>query len=247
MDHGLSIERRVRDGCWRSAASWTSGAAGHQRLPLRHRDAAQNHEALLCVQTGKTLSDPDPRFKFDGDGYPSPAADMRAIWGRRDPGGLRLDVADRRAGAVLRRRLGAAWTGCRSSRCPRAMTRSWLRHEVHAGLRRRSRRGAAGIHRPRRGLEIDVICGKGFPSYFLIVADLINHARSIDIRVGPGRGSAAGSLVAYALGITNIDPIRTGLLFERFLNPNGRRRPTSTSTSTTAAVRWCATPPRSGR
>ena len=60
---------------------------------------------------------------------------------------------------------------------------------------------------------------KGFPSYFLIVADLINYARSVGIRVGPGRGSAAGSLVAYALGITNIDPIPHGLLFERFLNP----------------------------
>ncbi len=71
----------------------------------------------------------------------------------------------------------------------------------------------------RAGYEIDVICGKGFPSYFLIVADLINYAKSIDIRVGPGRGSAAGSLVAYALGITNIDPIPHGLLFERFLNP----------------------------
>lgn len=71
----------------------------------------------------------------------------------------------------------------------------------------------------RAEYEIKVICDKGFPSYFLIVADLINYARSVGIRVGPGRGSAAGSLVAYALGITNIDPIPHGLLFERFLNP----------------------------
>ncbi|MCV7072647.1 hypothetical protein H7H73_22055, partial [Mycobacterium rufum] len=71
----------------------------------------------------------------------------------------------------------------------------------------------------RAEYEIKVICDKGFPSYFLIVADLINYAKSVDIRVGPGRGSAAGSLVAYALGITNIDPIPHGLLFERFLNP----------------------------
>jgi DNA polymerase-3 subunit alpha len=71
----------------------------------------------------------------------------------------------------------------------------------------------------RADYEIKVICDKGFPSYFLIVADLINYAQSVNIRVGPGRGSAAGSLVAYAMGITNIDPIPHGLLFERFLNP----------------------------
>ncbi|NED61642.1 hypothetical protein G3I15_11995, partial [Streptomyces sp. SID10244] len=67
--------------------------------------------------------------------------------------------------------------------------------------------------------ELDVIIEMGFPAYFLVVGDLIRHAQEVGIRVGPGRGSAAGSLVAYALGITNIDPIPHGLLFERFLNP----------------------------
>lgn len=70
-----------------------------------------------------------------------------------------------------------------------------------------------------------MICAKGFPSYFLIVADLIGYAKSVGIRVGPGRGSAAGSLVAYALGITDIDPIPHGLLFERFLNPERTSMP----------------------
>src|SRR5205085_6479411 len=77
----------------------------------------------------------------------------------------------------------------------------------------------------REAFEIDVICGKGHPSYFLIVADLVSYARSVDIRVGPGRGSAAGSLVAYALRITDIDPIEHGLLFERFLNPERASMP----------------------
>jgi len=77
----------------------------------------------------------------------------------------------------------------------------------------------------RAAYEIDVICDKGYPSYFLIVADLINYARSVNIRVGPGRGSAAGSLVAYSLGITDIDPIEHGLLFERFLNPERASMP----------------------
>jgi DNA polymerase-3 subunit alpha len=102
---------------------------------------------------------------------------------------------------------------------------SWLRHEVDAGLCRRFPAGPPDGYVARAAYEIDVICSKGFPSYFLIVADLINYARSVGIRVGPGRGSAAGSLVAYALGVTDIDPIPHGLLFERFLNPERTSMP----------------------
>jgi DNA polymerase-3 subunit alpha len=102
---------------------------------------------------------------------------------------------------------------------------SWLRREVQAGLAHRFPSGVPGEYADRGDYEIKVICDKGYPSYFLIVADLIGYARSVDIRVGPGRGSAAGSLVAYALGITNIDPIKYGLLFERFLNPERASMP----------------------
>ncbi|EUA08835.1 bacterial DNA polymerase III alpha subunit [Mycobacterium xenopi 4042] len=96
------------------------------------------------------------------------------------------------------------------------------------GRGRLARRFPDGIppgYAERAAYEIEVICAKGFPSYFLIVADLVNYARSVNIRVGPGRGSAAGSLVAYALGITDIDPIPHGLLFERFLNPERTSMP----------------------
>ena len=96
---------------------------------------------------------------------------------------------------------------------------------MDAGLARRFPGGLPDGYAARAAYEIDVICAKGFPSYFLIVADLVNYARSVDIRVGPGRGSAAGSLVAYALGITDIDPIPHGLLFERFLNPERTSMP----------------------
>src|SRR6202171_2590181 len=102
---------------------------------------------------------------------------------------------------------------------------SWLRHEVDAGLARRSPPGLPDRYAARAAYEIEVICNAGFPAYFLIVADLINYARSVDIRVGPGRGSAAGWLVAYALGITDIEPIPHGLLFERFLNPERASMP----------------------
>ncbi|SFQ82369.1 DNA polymerase III subunit alpha, partial [Amycolatopsis rubida] len=96
---------------------------------------------------------------------------------------------------------------------------TWLRHEVMSGLEHRLPDGVPGEYRERAEYELKVIVEKGFPGYFLITADLMTHARGAGIRVGPGRGSAAGSLVAYALRITNLDPIRHGLLFERFLNP----------------------------
>ncbi|WP_345409065.1 DNA polymerase III subunit alpha, partial [Amycolatopsis samaneae] len=97
---------------------------------------------------------------------------------------------------------------------------TWLRAEVERGLKWRYPDGVPDpYYNERIEIELDVIIGKGFPAYFLIVADLINYARRVGIRVGPGRGSAAGSLVAYVLGITNLDPIPQKLLFERFLNP----------------------------
>jgi len=219
MDHGLSIERRVRDGLLDVGRKLGIRPLATNDCHYVTRDAALNHEALLCIQTGKTLSDPN-RFKFDGDGYYlKSAAEMRALWDNEIPEACdsTLLIAERVSSYA------EVWTP--RDRMPIFPVPeghdqgSWLRHEVEAGLRRRFPDGVPAEYTERASFEIDVICGKGFPSYFLIVADLINYAKSIDIRVGPGRGSAAGSLVAYSLGITNIDPIPHGLLFERFLNP----------------------------
>jgi DNA polymerase-3 subunit alpha len=96
---------------------------------------------------------------------------------------------------------------------------SWLRALSHEGLKKRLGDRSTPEHVARLDYELDVMIKMGFPGYFLVVADLCSHAREVGIRVGPGRGSAAGSLVAYALGITGLDPIEHGLLFERFLNP----------------------------
>ena len=121
---------------------------------------------------------------------------------------------------------GSRAIACRSSRCPTGTT---LRRGFAGRCGPASREGSPAAYpheyTDRADYEIEVVCAKGFPSYFLIVADLINYARSVDIRVGPGRGSAAGSLVAYALRITDIDPIPHGLLFERFLNPERTSMP----------------------
>ncbi|WP_167102338.1 DNA polymerase III subunit alpha [Mycobacterium sp. DL592] len=218
MDHGLSIERRVRDGLLELGRKLDIRPLATNDCHYVTRDASHNHEALLCIQTGKTLSDPN-RFKFDGDGYYlKSAADMRALWGE-------IPEACDSTLLIAERVESYADVWATVDRMPIFPVPeghdqgSWLRHEVEAGLRRRFPDGVPPEYTERASFEIGVICGKGFPSYFLIVADLINYAKSIDIRVGPGRGSAAGSLVAYALGITNIDPIPHGLLFERFLNP----------------------------
>jgi DNA polymerase-3 subunit alpha len=96
---------------------------------------------------------------------------------------------------------------------------SWLVKEVEAGLRRRFPNGVPDKHRRQAEYEVGVICQMGFPGYFLVVADLVRYAQANGIRVGPGRGSAAGSMIAYLLGITELDPIKHKLLFERFLNP----------------------------
>ncbi|MGV0732791.1 DNA polymerase III subunit alpha [Mycolicibacter sinensis] len=219
MDHGLAIERRVRDGLLAVGRKLGIPALATNDCHYVTRDASQNHEALLCIQTGKTLSDPT-RFKFDGDGYYlKSAAEMRALWDDQLPQACDSTLL------IAERVQSYADVWAPRDRMPVFPVPdghdqgSWLRHEVAAGLQRRFPAGVPAEYTDRAAYEIDVICGKGFPSYFLIVADLINYARSINIRVGPGRGSAAGSLVAYALGITNIDPLPHGLLFERFLNP----------------------------
>ncbi len=221
MDHGLDIERRVREGLLEVGQKLGIPPLATNDCHYVTREASQNHEALLCIQTGKTLSDPN-RFKFDGDGYFLKSADeMRALWDSQVPGACDSTV-------LIGERVQSyadVWTP--TDRMPVFPVPdghdqgSWLTHEVQAGLEERRFRGATvpAEYTDRAAYEIKVICDKGFPSYFLIVADLINYARSVGIRVGPGRGSAAGSLVAYALGITNIDPIPHGLLFERFLNP----------------------------
>ena len=97
---------------------------------------------------------------------------------------------------------------------------TWFEKEVAAGLTRRFPDGLSDEHAVRAQYEIDVIKQMGFPGYFLVVADFIGWAKSQGIRVGPGRGSAAGSMAAYAMGITELDPLKHGLIFERFLNPD---------------------------
>ncbi|WP_084519434.1 DNA polymerase III subunit alpha [Nocardia mexicana] len=218
MDHGLSIETRVREGLLEIGKKLDIPPLATNDCHYVHESDATNHEALLCIQTGKTLSDPN-RFKFGGSGYYLKSAEeMRALW---------AEVPDACDNTVLIGERVQSYEEVWAHRdrmpifpVPQGEDQaSWLRHEVMRGLERRFPGGVGQEYIDRAEFELNVIIQMGFPAYFLVVGDLINHAKEVGIRVGPGRGSAAGSLVAFAMGITNLDPIPHGLLFERFLNP----------------------------
>lgn len=222
MDHGLDIETRVRSGLLEIGQKLNLPPLVTNDCHYVLESQAKPHEAMLCVQTGKTLHDPD-RFKFGGTGYYiKSAAQMRELWDDLVPDGCdnTLWIAERVGD------YSELWEEHPHDRMPIAdvpegeTPTSWLTHEVMEGLKARFPDSPVPQeYLDRAQYEISVIDMKGYPSYFLIVAELIKHARKVGIRVGPGRGSAAGALVAYALTITNIDPIEHDLLFERFLNP----------------------------
>jgi DNA polymerase-3 subunit alpha len=219
MDHGLDIETRVRQDLLRLGKRLGLKPVATNDLHYTYEGDADAHEVLLCVQSGSTMADPK-RFRFDArDFYLKSAEQMRKLWDAEVPGACdaTLEIAERigdYASVFASRNLMPQFP------VPAGETeQSWLRKEVMAGLARRFPGGVPEGHRKQAEYELDVIIKMGFPGYFLVTADLVDYAKREGIRVGPGRGSAAGALIAYALGITELDPIGHGLLFERFLNP----------------------------
>ena len=219
MDHGLDIETRVRDGLLRLRDDLKLPPIATNDLHYTFEKDAAAHEVLLCVQSGKTLADPN-RFKFDAqDFYLKSPAEMRRKWAEiPESCDNTLLVAEQVTG--YGDVLGHQDLMPRFE-VPAGMTEaSFLTAEVDRGLARRFPGGVPDNYRKQAEYELGVIIQMGFPGYFLVVADLVRYAHEAGIRVGPGRGSAAGALVAYALGITELDPLQHGLIFERFLNPD---------------------------
>jgi DNA polymerase-3 subunit alpha len=216
MDHGLGLEQRTREGLKRVATDLSLPYVVTNDSHYTRPEDARAHGVLLCVQTGTNMADPN-RFKLEGDGYyvKSPA-EMRAI----------STAEEWQAGCdstlLIAERADVTFT--KSNLMPRfplpdgETEQSWLRKEVWAGMDRRYPDGYDEQRRQQAEYEIGVIEQMGFCAYFLVVADFIMWAKRNGIRVGPGRGSGAGSIVAYSLGITDLDPIYHGLVFERFLN-----------------------------
>jgi DNA polymerase-3 subunit alpha len=215
MDHGLGIERRVRTDLLRLARDLQLPLVATNDLHYTAQEDAKAHEALLCVQSGKTMADPN-RFKFDADDfYLKSPAEMRRVWAE-------LPEACDNTLAIAERCEMSFSEGNFMPRFPVPDGHdeaSWFRHEVEAGLRLRYPEGISERVRRQADYEVGVIAAMNFPGYFLVVADFITWAKSRGIRVGPGRGSGAGSIVAYAMRITDLDPLVHGLIFERFLNP----------------------------
>ena len=223
MDHGIGIERVVRQDLLKLAKELSLPLLATNDLHYTKQEDATAHAALLCVQSGSTMQDPN-RFKFDGDGYYlKSAAEMRDIW-RELP-----EACDNTL--VVAERCEVSFTEGEGRYMPRFPVpegedeTSWFIKEVEAGLQRRFPEGVPDYARKQAAYETEVIVGKGYPGYFLVVADFINWAKRNGIRVGPGRGSGAGSMCAYAMGITDLDPIPHGLIFERFLNPERKSMP----------------------
>lgn len=217
MDHGLSIERRVMTDLLRLAKDLDIPLVATNDSHYTHQHEADAHAALLCVQSGSTLDDPN-RFKFDGDGYYiKTAQEMRQLF-RDHP-----EACDNTLLIAERCEVEFNTSANYMPRFPvpdGETEDSWLVKEVEAGLHYRYPAGIPDRVRKQAEYETGIILQMGFPGYFLVVADFINWAKDNGIRVGPGRGSGAGSMVAYAMRITDLDPLEHGLIFERFLNPD---------------------------
>jgi DNA polymerase-3 subunit alpha len=216
QNHGLPEEKIVTEGMFRIAAELGLPVAATNDAHYLKKDDAEAHDVLLAIGTGKDLDDPK-RFRFFGqESYVKSEAEMRAIFGGQPDV---LTETARVAGLCefdFEKRYFLP-------QYPRpaefASDQDLLVHLARQGAVERYGDPLPEAVEQRLEYELDVITRTGYAGYFLIVYDLVKAARDRGIPVGPGRGSAAGSLIAYALRITNVDPLKFDLLFERFLNP----------------------------
>jgi DNA polymerase III subunit alpha len=218
MHHDLAVEQRTADGLRRIAAELSLPFLTTNDSHYTRQSDADAHEVLLCVQTGTNMADPN-RFRLEGgaDYYLKTPAQMRALRSDDDwQSGCdnTLLIAERAEASFTKGNLMPVFP------LPEGETEaSWMRKEVWRGMDWRFPDGYDEQRRQQAEYEMGIIETMGFCSYFLVVADFIMWAKRNGIRVGPCRGSAGGSIVSYAMGITDLDPIFHGLVFERFLNP----------------------------
>ncbi len=218
QDHGIAEQHKTNPQLIEIARKIGAPLLATNDSHYTHQHDAESHDALLCVQTGSLMSDPD-RFKFSSDQhYLKSAAEMRRLFSEVEVAcDNSLWIAERsnveiEFGKPLLPRFPL----------PEGFTADddYLRHLTLEGARKRWGEHLDEEVADRLTYELKTISDMGFSSYFIITWDLIRHAREKGIRVGPGRGSAAGCAVAYCLFITDLDPIKYDLLFERFLNPS---------------------------
>ena len=221
MDHGIDIEKRVRDDLLRLGKQMGLPPIATNDSHYNNPEDADAHDALICVASGKRLADPN-RLKFDGGGYYiKSAAEMRELWADRFGMPEACDNT-----LLIAERANVEFTESTGGYMARAdipageTEESWFRKEVWRGIEARypGERMTQEV-KDRVEMELAIISQKGYCGYYLVVADFIQWSKDNGIRVGPGRGSGAGSIAAYALLITDLCPLEHGLFFERFLNP----------------------------
>jgi DNA polymerase III subunit alpha len=219
QDHGIPEQRRVNEGLIKLHKDTQIPLVATNDSHYTARNDAKMHDVLLCIGTGKFYNDPN-RMKFSGEEfYVKPAEEMARIFPDH-PEALEntLKVVD------LVEDVGIELGKTRLPNFPKPSgytADDYLRERCEEGLRKRyGARASSPEVRKRLDFELSTIGKMGFADYFLIVWDFVKYAKDNKIAVGPGRGSAAGSIVAYALEITDLDPLEYSLLFERFLNPD---------------------------
>ncbi|MEI6279957.1 MAG: DNA polymerase III subunit alpha [Verrucomicrobiae bacterium] len=216
-DHGIEAQRRANPELVKIARSLDLGLVAANDVHFLERAHHDAHDILICIGTGSMVLD-EKRLRYSPELYFKSAEEMRALFSELPEAcDNTLAIAER---CHFEMEFGKPKYPAYEP--PAGVTReAFLRELCYGGLRNRfgERAESDQVLLTRLDYELSVIEKTGFVSYFLIVWDFIAHAKKMGIPVGPGRGSAAGSLIAYVLGITDIDPIRYGLIFERFLNP----------------------------
>lgn len=231
QENGISEQKIVNEGLIQLSQELDIKLLATNDCHYLNKEEAHAHEVLLCIQTGKTIHDPK-RFKFSSNDFyfKSPEEMRKQFDYLPEAVANTVEVAER---CNLEIELGA-YHFPRFPLPEGETLESMFTKDCREGLQQRfAKMRVSGTLTPdvekqysdRLRMEIDVINEMGFPGYFLIVADFINWAKGRDIPVGPGRGSGAGSLAAYSMGITDIDPIPYGLIFERFLNIERKSMP----------------------
>ena len=221
QDHGIPDQQKIVPMMARLGEETGLPLVATNDSHYLNKDDAFAHEVLLCIGTGKTLND-ERRLKFYSDDFYVKGPDEMARLFRAYPEAVAntVRIADR-----VNTSLESTGLHLPNFPVPKGMdAAAYFEEVVRGGFEKRLLRPGRRKHeiqeyRDRLETEIEIIRGMGFPGYFLVVWDFIKYAKDNGIPVGPGRGSAAGSLVAYSMGITDIDPLQYDLLFERFLNP----------------------------
>ena len=223
QDHDIPAQKRCNPQLLEIAQTLKAPLLATNDCHYTHQHDAISHDALLCVQTGSQMSDPD-RFKFHGDQhYLKSAREMRSLFSELPEScDNTLWIAER---ADVNIEFGNVYLPDFPLPPEFETDDDYLRHLAFEGAKKRWGNRLSDEIVDRLGYELRVISDMDFSAYFLITWDLIRHARDNNIRVGPGRGSAAGCAVAYCLQITDLDPIKYDLLFERFLNPGRKSMP----------------------